>query len=239
MEEKELKRKKILRISLVVGVSLVLILGVFLLLYYTGLWEKFNSVEKLRNLIKNMGFWGELTFFFLQFLQVTFIPIPSTILTVAGAIVFGPLQGALLSLGGILLGSMIAFLLGQTCGRKLVEFMVGKESCEKWRKYLSKAKYSFVIMMFLPMFPDDILCLVAGLTDMSWTFFMVTNLVTRPIGIFTTSFLGSGELIPFSGWGIAVWSVIFVVVGSLIYFSTKYQQQIENYILKKIKRKVK
>jgi len=239
MEEKELKRKKILRISLVFGGGLVLILGVFLLLYFTGLWEEFNSVEKVRNLIKNTGFWGKLVFLFLQFLQVTFIPIPSTILTVAGAIVFGPLQGALLSLAGILLGSMVAFLLGQTCGRKLVEFMVGKECCEKWRKYLSKAKFSFVIMMFLPMFPDDILCLVAGLTDMSWTFFMVTNLVTRPIGIFTTSFLGSGELIPFSGWGIAVWSVIFVVVGLLIYFSTKYQQQIENYILKKFKRKSK
>lgn len=231
------KKSAIFRVLLVFFLTILVCTGVFLALYFTGLWEELNSVEKLRNLIQKTGFYGRFVFFVLQFLQVTFIPIPSTILTIAGAVVFGPLQGSLLSLAGILLGSAVAFLLGQTFGRKLVSFMVGKENQEKWVRFLSKAKYSFVIMMLLPMFPDDILCLVAGLTDMSWTFFMVTNLVTRPIGIFMTSYLGSGDFIPYYGWGLVVWGGIIVLAGLLIFFATKYQKQIEGFLIKIFKKK--
>ena len=87
------------------------------------------------------------------------------------------------------------------------------------------------------MFPDDILCLVAGLTDMSWSFFMITNLIARPIGVFLTSFLGSGDFIPYSGWGLAVWAVILIVAGLAIFFSTKYQREIEGYFMKKFKKR--
>ncbi len=231
------KSKKIWRIFLVLFVIIAILVGGFLALYFSGLWEEFNSVDKIRNLIQSTGFWGKLVFFCLQFLQVTFIPIPSTILTIAGAILFGPLQGSLLSLAGIFLGSAVAFLLGQTCGRKLVEFMVGKDSCKKWTKYLSKAKFGFIIMMLLPMFPDDILCLVAGLTDMSWNFFMITNIISRPIGVFMTSFLGSGDIIPYSGWGLAVWGIILAISIVAIYLTTKYQEQIESFIYKKFKKR--
>ena len=230
------KKSSILRILLVFGITLAVCGGVFLILYFTGLWEDLNSVEKLKDLIQRTGFWGKLVFFLLQFLQVTFIPIPSTILTIAGAIVFGPLQGALLSFAGIILGSMLAFLLGQTFGRKLVVFMVGKENCDKWIAHLSRAKYSFLVMMLLPMFPDDILCLVAGLTDMSWSFFMITNIVSRTIGVSLTSFLGSGEFIPYSGWGLAVWAGIMIVAFGLIFILTKYQKQIEGFVLKRLKK---
>ena len=237
MKENKITTKKWLRILLGIIILATIFIGGFLILYFSGLWERFNSVEKVRDLIQGLGFWGRFTFFILQFLQVTFIPIPPTILTIAGAIVFGPLQGALLSLAGILLGSAFAFLLGQTFGKRLVSFMVGKEACNKWTKCLSRAKFSFVIMMLLPMFPDDILCLVAGLTDMSWSFFMITNLIARPIGVFLTSFLGSGDFIPYSGWGLAVWAVILIVAGLAIFFSTKYQREIEVYFMKKFKKR--
>lgn len=229
--------KKILRSLIVFGAIALFLLLIYFVLVWTGLWESLNSVEKLRTLILDLGFWGRITFVLLQFLQVTFVPIPSTILTIGGAIIYGPLQGGLLSLSGILLGSTLAFLLGRKFGRKLVCFMVGEETCQKWVKFLSRAKYSFFIMMLLPVFPDDVLCLIAGLTDMSWAFFVITNLITRPIGIFTTSYLGSGELIPYHGWGLIVWAIILIVAIILMWLVTKYQENIENYILKMFKKK--
>lgn len=228
--------KKILR-SLIVFVAIGLfILLVYYILIWTNLWEKLNSVDKLRTMILDLGFWGRLTFVALQFLQVTFVPIPSTILTVAGSIIYGPLQGSLLSLAGILLGSVLAFYLGRQFGRKLVVFMVGKESCQKWVSFLSRAKYTFFLMMLLPIFPDDVLCLVAGLTDMSWAFFVITNLITRPIGIFLTSYLGSGEIIPYHGWGLVVWGIIFVAAGIIMWLVTKYEKNIEAFFLKILKK---
>ncbi len=224
--------KKLFRTLLVISCVILFLLIVYLVLVRTGMWEKLNSVEKMRLFILDLGFWGRITFVFLQFLQVTFIPIPSTILTIAGSIIYGPLQGGLLSLSGILLGSVLAFFMGKVFGKKLVSFMVGKETCEKWVKFLSKARYTFFFMMLLPMFPDDILCLVAGLTNMSWAFFVITNLITRPIGIFITSYIGSGEIIPYYGWGLIVWAIILIGVAILMWLVTKYDSNIEKFFLK-------
>jgi len=228
-------KRKIIRSAIVLFCLAGLIVLTYYVLVWTGAWEYINSVDKLRELILSLGFWGRFAFVLLQFLQVTFLPIPSTISTLAGVLIYGPLQTSLLSLAGIMLGSVLAFWLGRQFGRKLVVFMVGEETCEKWTKFLSNAKYSFFIMMLLPIFPDDILCLVAGLTNMSWTFFVVTNLISRPLAIFTTCYLGSGDLIPYHGWGLIVWAILIVVVGVLLYLSFKFRDRIENFLQTKLK----
>ncbi len=232
-------KRKIIRSGIVIAILIAVTVLTYFVLVWTGAWESINSVEKIRQLILSLGFWGRAAFVFLQFLQVTFLPIPSTISTLAGVLVYGPLQASLLSLAGILLGSVVAFLLGRTFGTKVVQFMVGEESCKKWEKFLSDAKYSFFVMMVLPIFPDDILCLVAGLTDMSWNFFVYTNLIARPIGIFMTCYLGSGHIIPYHGWGLVVWAILAVVVAFLLYFSFKYRQKIEHFLKTKFKSKKK
>ncbi|MBO5394414.1 MAG: TVP38/TMEM64 family protein [Clostridia bacterium] len=230
---KQTKWKKILRVGLVLLIILGALALVYLLLRLTGLWEKLNSATKLQEFILQFGFWGRTAFVFLQFLQVTFIPIPSPVLIAAGSLIYGPVEAGLLSLAGILLGSALAFFLGRVFGRKLVCFMVGKDLCSRWQKFLSRCKYTFVLMMLLPFFPDDVLCLVAGLTDMSWTFFMMTQFITRPIGIFLVSYFSSGEIIPYHGWGLIVWAAIVASSVLLIYFSSKYSDKIES-TLKKV-----
>ena len=73
--------------------------------------------------------------------------------------------------------------------------------------------------------------MIVGTTNMTWKFFIITNLITRPIGIVSTCFLSSG-IIPFTGWWLLLWAVL--AIGCLILFilSYKYQPQIENYIMK-------
>ena len=222
--------KKLQRIAIVALFIMLFILSVYFVLNFCGLWEKLNSVSKFKSFILSLGFYGRSAFILFQFLQVTFIPIPSPILIIAGSIIYGPFQAGLLSLAGILLGSAFAFFLGKIFGQKIVRFMVGKEAQKKWTKFLNNCKFSFVLMMLLPCFPDDILCLVAGLTDMSWTFFMVTQFITRPIGIFSVSIFSSGNLIPYHGWGLIVWAVIFILAFLLIYLSNKYSQNIESFL---------
>lgn len=229
------KKKKIIRILAVTMIVVAVMVLSYFTLVWTGVWEDINSVDKIKNFILRLGFWGRFGFVMLQFLQVTFLPIPAAVSTVAGTMIFGPLQASLLSLSGILLGSAFAFLLGRNFGKKLIVFMVGEETCHKWTKVLTDAKYAFFVMMLMPIFPDDILCLVAGVTDMTWTFFAVTILLTRPIGIFMTCYLGSGDIIPFSGWGLAVWAVFGAFVVTTVVLSLKYGSQIENFFRKKLK----
>ena len=147
------KKQKIWRSVIVVLAIVLLCLSVFLFLKLTGLYEKVNSPAKIKSLILGAGIYGRVTFVLLQFLQVTFLPIPSTITTLAGVLIYGPFQSALLSFAGILLGSAFAFYIGDRFGKKLVEFMVGKQTCKKWTQKLSRAKYTFFVMMLLPFFP--------------------------------------------------------------------------------------
>ncbi len=237
MEKPISKKQKVWRVILVTLLFCVFFVGMYLVLKFTGLIEYVNSVEKIKNLIDKLGFWGRFIFVLMQFLQVTFIPIPSTIVVVAGTIVYGPAQAALLSLSGILLGSAFAFFLGRVFGRKLVTFMVGKETCDKWVKFLSNGKYSFVIMMLLPFFPDDVLCLVAGVTDMTWAFFVITQLITRTIGIYLTCYFSSGQIIPYHGWGLVFWVGFFIFAIASIYLTTKYKDKIESWVGKVFKAK--
>ena len=143
------KKSKIIRSLIVIAIFTAVIVLAYYVLVWTGAWEYINSVDKIRQLILSMGFWGRFAFVMLQFLQVTFLPIPSTISTLAGVLIYGPLQTALLSLAGIMLGSVSAFWLGRQFGRKLVAFMVGEETCKKWSP-ISRVARTSRLTIFLP-----------------------------------------------------------------------------------------
>ena len=66
---------------------------------------------------------------------------------------------------------------------------------------------------------------------MSYRFFIITNLITRPISLIVICFLGSGQLIPFSGWGIPIWIVLVVLALIVLYLSFKFQPQIEKFVV--------
>lgn len=226
-------KNKILKILIVIFVCVALALAIYLPLKLTGTLDRVSSVEELKEIIQDSGWVGYLIFFVIQFLQVTVIPIPAVVTTVAGVYVFGPWITFGLSFVSIFLASLVSFFLGRKVGTKIAYWIVGEESTKKWQKKLEKGKYSFFLMMLFPFFPDDILCLVVGATtSMSYTFFIVTNLITRPITIAITCFFGSGQIIPFSGWGIHVWIVLIILAIILFILSIKFSPQIEAFINK-------
>jgi len=232
MEDKKLnKKKKILRSLLVISILAVILVLAYFILKWTGAWEYINSVEKIRQLILSLGFWGRFAFVMIQFLQVTFLPIPAAATTIAGTLVFGPWITLLISFVAVMLDSLFSFWLGRKLGKKIVIWIAGENDYNKWANKLGKGKYVFFLMMLFPVFPDDILCLIAGTTNITWKFFIITNLITRPIGIFCTCFLSSG-IIPFSGWWILPWGFLAIICIFLFILSYKFQPQIENFINK-------
>ena len=213
-----------------VGVIIVsLILWGYYVMILLGLKDIFSSVESLQEAVASTGVWGMSVYVLIQFLQVTFIPLPAMVTTLAGTALFGPFWASILSFIGIMLGSVFAFWLGDKFGEKVCIWIAGKETTDKYSKMLyEKGKYLFFLMMLFPLFPDDILCLIAGMTSMSFRFFITTILITRPIGIVMTCYLGSGQIIPYSGWGLAVWGVIIAFMIILFVCAYKFQPQIEN-----------
>lgn len=219
-----------MRMSVFLFCLALIILICYIILRVTGWWDKVNSMEKIRAIVESGGVFSFLIFIVLQILQTTVLQIPAFFVTVAGALIFGPWRAFLLSYIAIMIGSVIMFVVGRRAGRKFLNWIVGKDSSEKWIDRMSNGKYLFFLMMLFPMFPDDILCVVAGLTNMSFSFFFWTNIIARGIGIACTVFFGSGEIIPFHGWGLAVWGVLLILVALLFYFSVVYKDKIDDII---------
>lgn len=229
---KKQTKTALIKTLIICAMFAIIALAVYLPLKLTGALNKISNAEDLKQIIANSGAYGYLIFFAIQFLQVSFLPIPAFITTVAGTYVFGPLIAFIISFVSVMVASLFSFWLGRRFGERLIKWIAGDATVEKWQAKLDRGKYVYFLMMLFPVFPDDILCLIVGAgTNISYKFFIITNLITRPIGIATTCFLGSGYLIPFSGWGIYVWIVLILIGAVLFYLSFKYQPQIENFVI--------
>ena len=223
-------KQKIIKLSITILIIIAICLAIYLPLKLTGTIDKINSAEKMRDVILSGGAYSYFIYFAIQFLQVTFLPLPAFVTTVPGTWVFGPWIAFGISFVAIMAGTIFAFFLGRKVGKPIINWIVGEKEAEKWNEKLSKGKFVFFLMMLFPCFPDDILCLLVGATNMKFRFFLITNLISRPIGIACTCFLGSGYLIPFKGWGIPVWIVLIVLMAIAFYISWKYQEKIENFV---------
>ena len=238
-KSKRVAHLKYLRLFLTAIILFSVFIVGYIIIKTTGIWSKINSIEKLKRIVESGGMFSFIVFIILQILQTTVLQIPAIFVTIAGTLIFGKWIAFILSYISVMIGSTIMFWVGRKAGRRFLNWLVGKEESDKWIEKMSGGKYLFFLMMIFPMFPDDILCVVAGLTNMSFGFFFVTNLIARGIGIACTVFFGSGSVIPFSGWGLIVWGIIILVVAGLFYFSVKYQDKIDKLVNQFVKSKKK
>ncbi len=228
---KKIDKKKYYRLGLIVILALLVVFAVYFALKQSGVLKKWADPQKIKSMILKGGNWSIFILFVIQFLQVTFIPLPAMVTTIAGVLVFGPWTTFWVSTIAIILASLFAFFLGRVIGDPIINWSIGKEEAKVWREKLGQGKYVFFLMMLFPIFPDDMLCMLAGVTSMTYTFFIWTQVITRPISTFIMCFLSSGYVIPFSGWGIPVWIVLLASCAVLFYLAIKYQRQIEEKIL--------
>lgn len=192
-----------------------------LILQKTGLFYVIGDEEAFGAYMRRAGAWMPLLYISFQFLQVVILPVPAFVSTAAGVALFGPLKAALCSFVGIISGSLAAFFIGRKIGYKAVAWMVGEETLQKWLKKVKGKDYFLLTAMFvLPLFPDDILCFVSGLSSMTWQYFVVMIVLARSIGIFATCY--SVNFIPFDvWWGILIWCVLIALLAAAFVFLYK------------------
>lgn len=210
---------------------------VFFAICATGLITKINSIQALRDYIADFGSWAVVLYILFCFLQVVILPVPGSVAVAAGVALFGPLKCTLYSFIGIVVGSIVAFAIGRVIGYKAVKWIVGEDTLEKWMKKLKGKDYLILSIMFLlPMFPDDVLCFIAGLSSMSWPYFIVMIVATRAISVVTTAY--SIDLIPFTTWwGILIWVLIAAIIIIAFWLVCKYSDKIDKFIKTKLKLK--
>ncbi len=197
------------------------------------LMTKFNSTDKIQTFLSKYGAYAGIIFIIIQFLQVTLIPLPAALTTMAGVALFGFWPTFLYSVVGMMIGSMLAFYLGRKFGVKLIIWLFGKNAYNKYIKITQgKDKVVLTLMFLFPFFPDDLLCIVVGITDMKYWQFFIIMLITRPINILIMEGAFKGfSSIPLTGYGIPIWIAIIFIALVAVVLAFKFSSKLESALM--------
>lgn len=184
MTEKQIidTNRILIRILTIFGILLSVALA-----YYTYQLGYDNILETTQEFIHNKGIFGPLIFILIQTTQVIYPIIPGGAVLIVAPLIFGNFWGFTFSFIGVTLGSIANFLLARRFGKTLVRAFVEEDTYQKYYQKLTKGKRFDIFMgvsFLLPGFPDDFLCMLAGITTMPFKRFMTIYFLTKPLTLF-------------------------------------------------------
>lgn len=177
--------------------------------------------EAFRQWVAGHGVWGMAAYAGMVFLQVLVAIIPGEPLEIAGGYAFGAVWGTVLCLLGSILGSVAVFAVVRKWGIPLVEVFFPREKLEKLSFLRTSPKRTALLWLVftVPGTPKDLLCYFAGLTDLSWSSWLLIASVGR-IPSIVTSTVG-GDALGMQNYQFAVVTflatLVIAGVGLLIY----------------------
>lgn len=174
--------------------SLLSVLAMIALAIYWYRLGIFRSQAALDQYIHQRHIIGPLIFILIQIIQVVIPVIPGGVSTGVGVILFGPLYGFIYNYVGIVIGSFINFFLARRYGQNFILHMIPQKTFEKYfnkNKFRSQKAFDLfsALAIFLPVAPDDVLVMIAGLTKMTWAKFSAIIILLKPFTIAAYSFV--------------------------------------------------
>ena len=217
---KVLKYKSII---LKATLSLLILVIVFILLNALKHMTGFN-IDNVVSYVSSKGKFGKLVFILIYTLKPVLLFIPSSVISVAGGILFGPIQGFILNMIGFFLSGTFAFYLSRFLGKSFVDKILRGRAIEL-DKGIEKNGTKIMFMFRLPpIFPFDAVSYAAGITSIKYRSFMVGSLLGVMAETICYSYLGKGFTEPFSYKIIIILIItIFVTAFSIYLFLKKYQ----------------
>lgn len=179
--------RKIINIISLAGLLASVSLAIYWI--HSGVFKDFNQLQLT---LGKASIYAPFVFIFIQILQVVVPIVPGGISLGAGVLIFGPFWGFVYNYVGICIGSMVNFLLARHYGKPLIQSLISEKTFNKYIGYIDNQKRFdklFTLAIFLPVAPDDALCLIAGLTKMSFKKFALIILLAKPFSISIYSFL--------------------------------------------------
>lgn len=187
------KQKKVL--SVIVFLLFLAFCGVVGWFIGKPMLEFFDDPQKFKAWVDEKGMLGRIAFIGMVFFQVVIALVPGEPLEMGAGYAFGAIEGTILCMIGITLGSIAVFLLVRKLGVRFVEVFFSREKINSL-KFLKNKKRRAVItflVFFLPGTPKDLLTYFVGLTDIKMSHFILLASVARLPSIITST-IGGGAL---------------------------------------------
>lgn len=183
------QKRLVIRSTTIFGV-VATILGAYFILQS----NYFRPEGGFSDLLINLGIFGPLIFILVQISQVIYPIIPLGLTNVIGDLIFGHAWGFVFNCIGMLIGSSINFFLGRRFGEGFLLAFINDETYQKYKERINRGnglKKLLIIGFILPLFPDDIFCIIAGMSKITYKEFFKLILFYRPISLFVFTFMSS------------------------------------------------
>ncbi len=187
--------------------------------------------DAIAGLLQQYGVLGPVVLFFILGLQVFLAVIPGHAFIVAGGYIYGFVMGTLITQISTVIASQLAFLLARRYGRPLVGRLAPEYVIDRWNKLAQTQGGLFFFFSFiLPIFPNDLMCFIAGMSAISPRKFFVANFLGRlPCAVFVTLIGSHGIELPLYFW-ILIALVLIVLCIIWKYLSIQIEKRIFNKI---------
>lgn len=209
-----INRRKIFSIISIV-VFLVFTVAIF---WFIGrkMLTFFSEPDKFRTWVDNQGIQSRFIFVGMVAFQIIIAIIPGEPLEIGAGYAFGALEGSLLCMVGILIGSVLVFLFSRYFGVRAVEAIYPREKIKRLKFLNNPKKLNALafILFFIPGTPKDLLTYFMGLTPMkirTWIFITLTARIPSVI----TSTIG-GDALGLRDYKFAIIAFVVAVIVSAV-----------------------
>lgn len=211
--------------AIYLGFAAWLLILVFLLLLLYIKYGGSMSMELAAGEMKKLGIMAPAVFFMACALR-GLVFLPCGLFSALGGIVFGKLQGTLLTLFGLTAGAVLTFYLSRHIGRDWVR-RTFRHRYDKYEGYISRDyPYSIFLMRVVPLMPYDTVSCIAGISKVGVGRFILDTIIGSIPGTFTYAYLGD-SLRSMSYKGI-VFSAAVILLFTLLPFAFRYIWKLRN-----------
>lgn len=225
--------KNWLKLLLVIVIFALISVVTYLILKACGVAD----LDTLKQIIIDSKQYGIIVFFVLELLMfvfLCFVPVLETGLIVLGTLLFGARIGFLVSTLACIISSCILFIIGDKLGERIAVKLIGKSELERAQDIVTfKSKFLLPIFFFVPGFPDDAICLVAGMTKMKFSYFFLLTTICHAIDVAIICFVGE-----FIDWG-ALSNFDILILINVVIIDIYLIWKLQNYLEKSHKNKQK
>lgn len=181
--------------KLLAAVILILVI-IFCVKYFAPACKILASEQGrawIAGFVEKAGVLAPLVFVLLMALQVIIAFLPGGPLEITAGMLFGGVWGTVLTVIGMLIGTLSVYGLVKKFGTKLVDTVIPEQKRKKFSVLEDKEKLAFwVFLLFLlPGIPKDLLTYIVPLTEMPGRQFLVLSVLARFPAMVASVLMGS------------------------------------------------
>ncbi|MGL5351961.1 MAG: TVP38/TMEM64 family protein [Clostridium sp.] len=127
----------------------------------------------------------ELIYFIICIIQPIILPTPEAVTVMTASFFLGGFKAFVIGFIGTIIGVSIMYFLAKKYGSKIIDKFNAKNQLDKYMKYIENNQLLVTgILFIIPILPDEIVCIGAGVTGVSFKTLISIAILCKGITVF-------------------------------------------------------